>query len=54
MGCARTKVKNEQTSKTGISTTTKKIAKPLLNFVANDVGNTKKQQQRQKELFSMS
>jgi hypothetical protein len=37
--------KNEQTSKTGISTTTKKIAKTLLSFVANDVGNTKKQQQ---------
>jgi hypothetical protein len=36
--------KNEQTSKTGISTTTEKIAKPLRGFVANDVGNTKKQQ----------
>jgi hypothetical protein len=35
MGCAHTnKEKNEQTSKVNISTTTKKIAKPLHNFVS--------------------
>jgi hypothetical protein len=44
MGCARKK--NEQTLKVNISTTTKKIAKPLQIFVTNDVRNTKKQQQQ--------
>jgi hypothetical protein len=45
--CVRTKSeKKEPNSKVDISTTTTKIAKPLLNFVSNDVGNTKKQQQR--------
>jgi hypothetical protein len=44
MSCAHTKKeKDKQNSETRISTMTKKIAKPLRNFVNNDVGNTKKQ-----------
>jgi hypothetical protein len=50
---AQKKEKNEQTLKTGISATTKKIFKNG-NFVSNDVGDTKKQQRQQKKLFSMS
>jgi uncharacterized protein (UPF0212 family) len=46
IGCVHTKSKKmSQILKVDISTTTTKMAKPLLNFVSNDVGNTKKQQQ---------
>jgi co-chaperonin GroES (HSP10) len=49
--CVHKKQKNEQNSKTGISTTAAKLTKNPHRLIFNDVGDTKKQQQQQKKLF---